>query len=108
MSDVEGSIAKADEAEIRELVTTCLKIMDAGDEEAFLEIWHPDARRFSTGNSNELNSFGLTEIFKYSLKGIKQLREENPESCEIQHVLDEVLNLCVYDNSLQLWGRNGT
>ena len=90
--------AKDERTRFRELVTTYLNTMCVGDEGKFLEIWHPDARRFSIGNSNELNSFGLAEIVEYSLKGIKQLRKELPKSSKIQHILDEVLHLSIYNN----------
>lgn len=98
MNETEKSLTKEDRTKFRVLVTTYLKIMCEGDEEKFLEIWHPDARRFSIGNSNELNSFSLAEIVEYSLKGIKQLKKTNPESGMIQHVLDEVLHVSIYNN----------
>lgn len=98
MSQTEKTLTKDDRVKFRELVTNYLKIMCAGDEEKFLGIWHPDARRFSVGNSDELHSFNLEEIAEYSLKGIRQLREENPKSGKIQHVLDEILHLSTYNN----------
>lgn len=98
MIETEKPPAEDERAKFRDLVATYLKIMCVGDEDKFLEIWHPDARRFSVGNSNELHSFNLTEIIEFSLKGIRQLRKENPQSSKIQHVLDEVLHLSIYSN----------
>ena len=98
MNETKKPLTKDDRAKFRELVTTYLKIMCEGDEEKFLEIWHPDARRFSIGNSNKLHSLNLAEIVEYSLKGIRQLRKETPKSSKIQHVLDEVLHLSIHNN----------
>ena len=90
MNETDLKNTEGDEKKLRELVNTFINAIRTGDEEKFFKIWHPDARRFSIGNSNELNSFGLVEIVEYSLKGIKQLRKINPKSSKIQHILDVI------------------
>ena len=108
MNESEKTPAKDERTRFRELVRTYLNTMCAGDEGKFLEIWHPDARRFSIGNSNELNSFGLAEIVEYSLEGIMQLRKELPKSSKLQQIIDEVLHLSIYNNLVAAVEVNGT
>lgn len=98
MNETEQSNTEDEEAKLRELVNTYIKTMGTGDEERFHEIWHPAARRFSIGNSNELHSFSQAEIDEYTLKGIKQLRKEASDSARFEFVLDEVLHFSIYSN----------
>ena len=98
MNETEQSNTEDEEAKLRELVNTYIKTMGTGDEEKFHEIWHPAARRFNIGNSNELLSFNLAEIDEYTLRGIKKLRKEASDSARFEFVLDEVLHLSIYSN----------
>lgn len=98
MNETEQSNTEDEEAKLRELVNTYIKTMGTGNEEKFHEIWHPAAKRFSIGNSNELHSFSQSEISEYTLKGIKQLRKEASDPGRFEFVLDEVLHLSIYSD----------
>jgi hypothetical protein len=84
-----------EEIVIRELVEDYIDIMEKTDEKRFLELWHPDARRFGMGNANELYSFSKDEIVKYSITGLKNLKEQIPNPEVIKFTITEIVNISV-------------
>lgn len=82
-----------EELVIKELVEDYIDIMEKCDEERFLALWHPDARRFGLGNDKQLNSFNKDEIVKYSIAGLKALKEQIPNPELIKFTIDEIVSI---------------
>ncbi|MBK5112254.1 MAG: nuclear transport factor 2 family protein [Candidatus Heimdallarchaeota archaeon] len=86
---------KTEELEIKRLVEDYIDIMEKCDEERFLALWHPDARRFGLGNDNQLHSFTQDEIVKYSIAGLKNLKEQIPNPEIIKFTVNEIVHISV-------------
>ncbi len=82
-----------EELVIKELIEDYIDIMEKCDEERFLSLWHPDARRFGLGNDNKLHSFNKDEIVKYSISGLKTLKEQIPNPELIKFTIDEIISI---------------
>lgn len=82
-----------EELVIKELVEDYIDIMEKCNEERFLALWHPDARRFGIGNDKQLNSFNKDEIVKYSIAGLKTLKEQIPNPELIKFTIDEIISI---------------
>lgn len=52
---------------------------EIGDENAFLSVWHPEAKRFSVGPNNELYVLSAEDILRDQFYEIQKAKEENPE-----------------------------
>jgi hypothetical protein len=65
---------------------------DTMDEELFKSITHPEVRTVNVGNSNEAFIFGVDEIIKFTIQGLKKATVENPgfyarrEITEVKHI----------------------
>jgi len=86
-----------EEIVIRELVEDYIDIMEKSDEKRFLDLWHPDARRFGLGNDKQLNSFSKDEIVKFSLAGLRKLKEQIPNPEIIKFTITEIINISVFE-----------
>ena len=82
-----------EELVIKELVEDYIDIMEKCDEERFLALWHLDARRFGLGNDNQLHSFNKDEIIKYSITGLKTLKEQIPNPELIKFTINEIVHI---------------
>jgi hypothetical protein len=81
------------EIELHEITEDFIGILEKGDEEKFKDLWHPKAIRFGLGNSYELMAMDKEEMIKFSLRGIKNVRDnlQNPE--EVKFVIDEIVQI---------------
>ena len=100
-----------EELVIKELVEDYIDIMEKWDEERFLALWHPDARRFGLGNDNQLHSFNKDEIIKYSITGLKTLKEQIPNPELIKFTINEIVHISISEGvkwQMALPGSKGT
>ncbi|NHJ32094.1 MAG: nuclear transport factor 2 family protein [Asgard group archaeon] len=84
-----------EEIMIKKLVEDYIDIQEKCDEERFLALWHPDARRFGLGNDNQLHSFSKDEIIKFTLAGLRNLKEQIPNPESIKFTITEFINISV-------------
>ncbi|NHJ87025.1 MAG: nuclear transport factor 2 family protein [Asgard group archaeon] len=87
-----------DQDTIRELVKDYIAIMEACDEKRFLDIWHPEARRFGLGNRNELGVMNSEEIIKFSINGLRNLKNQLPNKETIKFTIDKIVDIKVIQN----------
>ncbi|MFX1491123.1 MAG: nuclear transport factor 2 family protein [Promethearchaeota archaeon] len=64
---------------LREILRTFHEAQETANEKLFLQVWHPEARRFSFGSNNELYIFSTEDILINQFQGIKHAKQENPE-----------------------------
>ncbi|MFX1299553.1 MAG: nuclear transport factor 2 family protein [Promethearchaeota archaeon] len=64
---------------IRETIRHFYWAQETGDENAFLSVWHPEAKRFGFGLNNELYVLSVEDILRDQFNEIQKAKEENPK-----------------------------
>ncbi|MFQ5980839.1 MAG: nuclear transport factor 2 family protein [Candidatus Heimdallarchaeota archaeon] len=96
VSNTEAGLS-ASEQEVRDIVLAFFDSLANCDEETFLSLWHPNARRVGLGNNNELYNFSQDEILNYTVRGLKDFLVKNPEHHYEQNV-DELFHIYVFQD----------
>ncbi|MFX0116847.1 MAG: nuclear transport factor 2 family protein [Candidatus Hodarchaeota archaeon] len=97
MKTTQQSESSTGEQEVKKIVISFYDSLVNGDEETFLKLWHPNARRFGLGNNNKLYSFSKDEILNYTLRGLKNFRAQNPEH-KFEQNIDEIFHVYVFQD----------
>lgn len=82
-----------EEIMLKEITEDYINIMQECNEEKFKGLWHPDAKMFGMGNSNQLNVMSRDDIIKSSLNGLRNLKNQIPNPEEIRFVIDEIIRI---------------
>jgi hypothetical protein len=80
-------------AKIKQLALNFIEILEQCNEEKFNEIWHPKAIRFGLGNANELMTMNKEEMIKFSLDGLRNLKNQLPNPDDVKFTVDEIINI---------------
>ena len=86
-----------EEKVLKELAEDFIHILEESDEEKFKDIWHPKAIRFGIGNSKELMTMNKEEMIKFSINGLKGLKDQLPNPEIIKFTIDEILQIRIYE-----------
>ena len=83
----------SDEIKLKELVKDFISILEKCDEEKFKAIWHEKAIRFGFGNSNELITMNKEEMLKFSINGLKKLKEQIPNPDSVKFHINKIIQV---------------
>jgi hypothetical protein len=64
---------------LRETLRLFHEAQETADEKLFLQVWHPEARRFGFGSDDKLYIFSTEDILTNQFQGIKQAKKDNPD-----------------------------
>jgi hypothetical protein len=92
-----------DDVYLKELTEDYFHILETGNEEAFADLWHPEAVRFGYDEqSRALLALNKKDMLQLSVKGMKKMKEQLSGKEKVQLKLDEILRIQVIDGMLGL------
>ncbi|MHA2496376.1 MAG: nuclear transport factor 2 family protein [Candidatus Hodarchaeales archaeon] len=92
-----GSTEKSkDVKKAKETLERYYSSQEHSNEEEFLSVWHPEARRISFGNDNKMLVSNTEEIIKYTINGLRIAKERDPDFY-VKFQVNKIKHVAVHD-----------